>query len=224
MRCTIVLVLCVGLNLDALAAPAVIQPDEAASKDVFVYQFLPTFNFNSGGFAPILSSGKTGTGHDTRSFLQFDLSGVSLDAGETATLNLYVKSASSAGFGVDPTPVAPVIADIYYLTSPWDEATVTWATQPSIGSVVIDSQIIDSINRWVSFDITPLVQVWLANPSMNFGLAVMQNAVVNNGGFVVAVYESASGVNTPYLQIVPEPSMLNLVIVVALMALRRHRR
>lgn len=207
------------------AAPTIIQPNESTSKDGFVYQFLPTFNFDTGGFGALLSSGNTGVGHDTRSFVQFNLTGITLGLGESAKLNLYIGSTASAGFGVNPSTGAPVVTDIYYNTGPWDESTLTWNAQPSIGSIVIDSKTMDAINQWVTFDITSLVQVWLSNPSTNFGLAVVQHAAVSNGGPVVAVYDSSAGTNKPSLQIVPEPEMATMFIITFLVGVwRRWRR
>ena len=210
----------------AAAAPAVIQPDENASKDAFVYQFLPTFNFDSAGFQTLLASGRTSSGHDLRSFIEFDLTGVALAADEVATLNLFVGDTASAGFGVNPSPAAPVTANVSAAQGAWSESALNWNNQPAVGPLVA-SEAIDGIGHWVSFDVTPQVQSWLASPGTNFGFAVMQDAIVTNGGPVVAVYESSSGVNRPYLQIavIPEPAA-GLVTASALMlaGLRRSRR
>jgi hypothetical protein len=208
------------------ADPVVIQPDEPQSNDVFVYQFLSNMNFNSGGFGALLASGRTTSGHDLRSFLQFDLTGVTLDPGEMATLNLYVGSTTSAGFGIDPSPAAPVVTNVHRATGAFDESTATWATQPPFDAASSATRTIDGINRWVSFDVTALVQSWLANPGTNFGFTVTQQDAVSNNGPVVAVYESAAGTNKPFLEIapVPEPGAAGLALACASGMLLRRKR
>lgn len=210
------------LVTSSFGATYIISPDESTSKDVFVYEFLSTTNFNGAGFNQLLSSGATGSGHDTRSLIQFDLSGVTLDPGGSATLNLYVGDTAPAGFGVSPSASAPVTTQIRYNQAAWDESTVAWGTLPAMSSTVIDSKSIDSINHYVSFDVTALVQAWLANPSNNFGFAIVQAAAVDNGGKVVAVYDSSAGTNRPFLQIVPEPMSLGWLGLAAL--LKRRKR
>jgi hypothetical protein len=212
-----------GVASVAGAGPVIIQPDEPQSNDTFTYQFLSTMNFNTGGFGALLASGRTASGHDLRSFLRFDLTGVTLDPGETATLNLRVGSTAAAGFGVNPSPAAPVVSNVHGVNAAWDESSVTWASQPAFDPTVAASRTIDAIDEWVSFDVTPLVQSWLANPATNFGFAVVQDAIVNNNGPVVAVYESAASANKPFLQIVPEPAAGLVFTCAAAMLLRRRR-
>jgi hypothetical protein len=91
-------------------------------------------------------------------------------------------------------------------------------------NTLIDRQVIDGTNRWETFDVTSLVQGWLSNPSTNFGLAVIQPGVVidGSGQKVAAVYDSASGINRPFLQIVPEPTTIGAAMV--LLALLRRQR
>jgi hypothetical protein len=218
--------LAVGAASVARADPVILQPDEPQSKDVFVYQFLSNMNFDTGGFGALLASGRTSSGHDLRSFLQFDLTGVTLNAGEIATLNLRVGSTAAAGFGVNPSPAAPVVANVHRGTGAWDESAVTWGTQPPFDAAAAASRTISGIDQWVSFDVTPLVQSWLSNPGTNFGLAVTQQDVVSNNGPVVAVYESSAGANKPYLQIapVPEPGAAGLAFTGASAMLLRRKR
>ena len=224
MRRLLCTIFAAGVASAAVANPVTIQPDEPQSNDAFAYQFLSTMNFNTGGFGALLGSGRTASGHDLRSFVQFDLSGVTLNPGETASLNLYVGSTAAAGFGVNPSPTAPVVTNVYGASSAWDEATLTWANQPATNPTVVAAQTIDGINQWKRFDVTPLVAAWLANPGANFGFAVTQDAIVTNNGPVVTVYDSAAGANKPFLQIVPEPaSAVTLGAGAAALLLRRRR-
>lgn len=212
-----------------VSAQTVIQPTNAQSKDAFVYSFLATTNFNNfPGFDVILASGKSSSGHDLRSLVQFDLTGVTLQPGEIARFNLFVTDGGSVGFPVvNPTPAAPVTTDLFPVTSAWDPATVTWAMQPSFGASAIDSQVISGVGRYVEFDVTAQVQAWLANPSSNFGFSVQQRAVVLNGGSVQAVYHSAAAGNRPFLYVgvVPEPgSILGLASASIMLTFRRRGR
>jgi hypothetical protein len=206
----------------ASAAPTVIQPTEITSKDVFLYEGAPG-NWNGAPFGHLLSSGMTGTGHDIRTLVQFDLTGVTIDPGETATLNLFT---AAGPFGASPTPAFPVIVDVYAATSTWDETTVQWSDQPTFGASSIASKSIDGVGQWVSFDVTSQVQAWLANPATNFGFVITQPSVALNGTGqkVVAAYSSAAGANPPSLFVaVPEPAALAPMALVVLAARRRRR-
>jgi hypothetical protein len=208
----------------ASANPVVVQPDEAASSDTFIYQFLPTFNFETSGpgFQALLSSGETGTGHATKSLIQFDLTGVSISPGESAYLWLYVRDTTTTGFGQNPSSGFPVTANVAAVTSAWTEISVNWGNPPAAGGTIASASI-DGINKWVAFDVTSTVEGWLVNPSTNFGFVISQPSAVLNGGPVVAVYDSASGGNHPAL-IVPEPASMGLLAVGAAALLARRRR
>lgn len=208
----------------AVAAPAIVQPGPATAEDTFVYQFLPTFNFDGSGWNALFATGTTGSGHDIRGLIRFDLSGLSLAPGEVATLNLWVTDTAAAGFGVSPSPAGPVTTDVHVATSAWNAGTVTWATQPTFNTAIVDSELIDGIFRWVSFDVTPVVGQWLADPASNFGFVVTQRDVVNNGGRVMGVFDASAGQNRPFLQIapVPEPAGLAILGGTAMLLVRRR--
>lgn len=205
----------------------VIQPTAAESKDTFVYSFLPTFNFNaSPGFDVILASGRSSTGHDLRSLIQFDLTSASLAPGQIATLNLFVTDRTAVGFPVaDPSPAFPVQADLFPVTQAWDAAAVTWGSQPATGATAVASEAIDGVNKYVTFDVTSQVQAWLDNPASNFGFSIQQPEVVLNGGSVQAVYHSAGNTQRPFLYVGPVPEPTTLAVLASaggLLILRRR--
>lgn len=79
----------------------------------------------------------------TQSFLRFEVVGL---VGEPtgAVLRLWVTDKSASAPEVRP------------VTSPWEEATVTWATRPSVGSAVDDTGSV-SAGRFVEYDVSDLV-------------------------------------------------------------------
>jgi hypothetical protein len=219
-----------SLAAGSAAIAVTIQPNEGTSKDSFVYEFLPGFNFNSPPFGALLTAGKTGIGHDTESLVQFDLTTVGLTAAQvtSATLQIWATSAAAAGFGVDPSPAGPIQIDLYSVAgaSPaWTESTVTWASKPTTGSLVA-STTLSGINQWIAFDVTSLVKQWLDGSLANNGLLLRENAVVGSDpNFVVSVFDSSAGQHAPLLTVVPEPSGLLLAglgLPIVALAIRRR--
>src|SRR4051812_34581704 len=92
------------LLLNTLAPAVVIQPTDAQSHDVFLYQGVPTTNFNGPGFGAILGTGNSnGGGHDAESLIRFDFTSLSeIPVGGKAVLNLYVTTSPGIP-AVDPT-------------------------------------------------------------------------------------------------------------------------
>jgi hypothetical protein len=229
------LILTAAVLFSCNAAQAItINPSEATSKDTFGYQFLPAMNLNGGGFGSFLPAGKTSTGHDTKSILEFDLTGVGLTGAQvsSATLNLYIIDSPETGFGISPTPGAPITVNLSALTAAWDESTVGWSTIPASGAEY-DSLVINGINQIVSFDVTFLVQDWLNGDLVNNGLILEADAAVGlSPDWVYAVFASSGNTNytIPSLTItpVPEPSTIVLafcaVPALAWVAIRRKNR
>lgn len=62
-------------------------------------------------------------------------------------------------------------AKLLKITSPWDEYSVTWNTQPSVDTSVY-STLIQSTSQQqdYSIDVTSIVQSWVSNPTSNNGL------------------------------------------------------
>ncbi|HVT90420.1 MAG TPA: DNRLRE domain-containing protein [Tepidisphaeraceae bacterium] len=213
------------------AAPITIQPDEAASKDAFVYQGLATsFNsdtYNSGQFVSLLSSGASGSGHDTKTYIQFDLSTIPVGGISNATLNLYVGDSSITGFGGSPTAASPITANVHRVIDGWTESGVMYSPAVSYSSTVEAFQVISGIDAYISFDVTALVQAWLAGTFTNNGFAIDQPSVVVDsvsGLKNIAVYDSASGTHTPFLSVtVPEPAGLVLLSLLPAFAMSRRR-
>ena len=219
MICRVFFTLAVCAAACRAALGVTIQPNEPASDDVFAYQFLSTSNWDTGPFAGLLAAGKTVSGHDTESFLKFDLTSVPYAPSEvtSATLSVYVGDTSTTGFGSNPTAVSPAQVDLYPITAAWVEGTLNWNTKPTIAGVATDSLSVTGISQWIDFDVTSLVVDWLDGSLTNNGLSLVMGAVAAVPSTAV-VFDSSAGTNKPVLTVVPEPScaLLALLAVPAL--------
>lgn len=128
--------------------------------DAWIETGNPTANYgNSPGLHVVYVPG--GSGWTERSLLYFNLSG--LPGGATvdnATLTLNLES----GYGL-----STVTLDAYDLLASWSESGVTWANQPTAGSLRA-SQSVGSSAGSVTWDLTALVAGWQAGTITNYGL------------------------------------------------------
>lgn len=207
----------------------------------------------SPGFDPA-SATNVDTGHDGFSWIKFDLSGVVVPPNQPIKAKLHLWALD--GFGItaafaNPSAAEPVETEVYAAGGPWDEQSLTWDTQgpvlPGFGSPV-DTVTQTGVNRWVMFDVTSLVESWLADPSSNNGFFLRQKEIVPTAnltsgltGVVSSLYASswfgdpsAPAFNTssdqrfrPILQIaeVPEPAtaVMSLMAVGSLVLGARRR-
>ena len=217
-----------ALAASSLATPVVIAPDEASSKDTFIYSAIPTFNFGTRDYlgASVESSGV----HTTTSLIQFDLAGQAVAANEAASLSIFVRTSAGTPFAAvssEPSANFPVTVDIYKVTSAWDEATTTWASRPSTDAAPVASFVANGVQQYFSADLTSLVQSWIANPASNFGIELRQRSVVSVPGAPDAApfFQSSNAANRPTLTIavVPEPLTLAALGFVPMLAARRRR-
>lgn len=121
----------------------------------------------------------------TRAYLLFPLSAIPAGATVTsASLQVYVNDwpfDGSASLGV------------YRVTASWDEG-LTWATRPAADGTLRDSAEVSSVEGWVSWDVTSLVQAWhsgTANYGFMLGGAPTPEAVVGDGWAAAAVGRTA---------------------------------
>lgn len=252
----------------AMAAVNVtLQPDEASSEDVFIYEFgvdgvfgipaprrtnldtstlsalsppaaVPFGNFlGTSNTAPRTDAGGVERAHDTKTLIRFDLGLLNLTSSAvgSATINLYGVAALSPF--ESPSAAHPVTTDLYQVLGPWSESGVTWETAPMTVATPASSAVQNSVNGWVSLDVTALVRGWLDAPASNYGVLLAQRDVVEfivdgDDRSVGALYASSASADAslrPFLQIsaVPEPASVLMMGgglgLILLMARRRTR-
>jgi PKD repeat protein len=124
-----------------------------------------------------LRLGNSSSPGDYRSFLRFDVSGLTGPVA-SAKLRLYVTEASSVGgqaFRADPG---------------WVEGTLNWNNQPAMPGSVLSTVGSVAQNTWVEFDVTAAVT---GNGVVNLGLRTTSQSSV--------IYSSREGANKPQLVI-----------------------
>ena len=191
----------------ALPAAAVeLRPDEAMSKDVFVYAFevpgtlgvpgVPAeINFDEPNvpdtaLAPFgqqlgvaestpftLPDDPTVREHTTRSLLEFDLASLGVDPSRVRSASLQVTGIGNLPPFAPPSEEFPITVDLKPVLEDWDEGAVTWNTRPDVGGLT-DSTVMSSGFQTLSFDLTEEVMGWLDDPTSNFGVELSQRDVV----------------------------------------------
>jgi len=130
------------------------------------------------------------TGHWAVTMLRFDLSSLPSDAViDTADLRLFLNDASGA---------SSVSIVAHYVTSSWDEATVTWNNSPSTGTSGVAASIDDATGSYKSWEVSSFAQSWIDDPSSNHGVLL----IGPEGGYYERWFASReSPGNSPRLEV-----------------------
>ena len=114
-----------------------------------------------------------------------------LDTLPPGTVGLDVEKATVLMW-VNNVPLGGSIA-VFALTSPWQEATVTYNTQPGLSAQPIATlPIVAAMERqYVAIDVTAQVRSWLDTPGTNHGLAIRA------AGPVSVAFDSKENVGIP---------------------------
>jgi hypothetical protein len=101
-------------------------------------------------------------------FAKFDLSTSSGSPVDLAILEISANDVKKSG-----------VIEVYAVLGNWTEAGITHATRPSLAAVPVAAFLVSGSDtgQTIPVDITPLVNQWLANPSTNFGLALVPTDV-----------------------------------------------
>ncbi|MGE0862028.1 MAG: DNRLRE domain-containing protein [Gammaproteobacteria bacterium] len=185
-----------------------LQPDEASSKDVFVYEFgvggtlgiptpprttnLDTVTLNGITPPPVpfgLFLGAANTdpqigaqgevrAHDAKTLIQFDLSLLNITAARVASASINLYALPALPPFESPDAAHPVTIDLRRVLANWGEQSATWENQPTVAASPTSTVVQGGVDQWLSFDITGLVRDWLADPASNFGVQLAQRDVV----------------------------------------------
>ena len=103
----------------------------------------------------------TSTSANSRSFLQFDLSGVVATTIQSAILRIYENTA--------PTSAAGSVT-LNRVTSAWTNANVSYNQSIDTASAITGFYDPSNLDLYTDINITSWVQGWLSNSSTNYGL------------------------------------------------------
>ena len=171
-----------AVGLLPLSASAVTA---TALADAHTNSALPSNNF---GNLPTLNVGGTYS-----SLMQFDFS--SLPAGTTggsvakATLYLWINKVGTVG-----------AIDIRTVTRAWGEASVTQATQPTIGGVAYTVPV-TSAGNYIAVDVTTDVKNWIDYPSTALGFALSASTSAPSTSVFIDSKENIATGHVAYLDI-----------------------
>ena len=141
--------------------------------------------------------------------VEFDLSGLAAGISiDTATLSLYHEYNACLGCRYD----------IFRVTSPWDEGTVTFDTAPTYDSTAFASLTIGDSSSLVNrdWDLTSLVAGWVSGTYANYGFWIEEIPIQGSAGAYFRSSDNTGG-EGPRLSIdytatsVPEPGTLALL-------------
>jgi len=145
------------LAAGSFIAPGLVAQNAPTVSDVTISSASPTTNFNTGTGAQTLNIAPGNAG-----LVQFDLSEFSPSATvSVAYLQVYANQVTTGG-----------TLNFTVVTSPWNENTVTFATQPATTGSPFASVGVSTANSFALVNVTAQVQSWLASPATNFGLEI----------------------------------------------------
>ncbi|MEU0566878.1 DNRLRE domain-containing protein [Nonomuraea sp. NPDC005983] len=163
-----------------------LQPDWFWSEDTYVNSAAPNANYADGWRLPV---GKTSAGAINRSLINIPV------LGELPDENVQVDQARfEVYFDQALGETGPVTIGAHEITSDWSIFDVSWGSQPSFNATPASTVTRQpgELSRWHSFDVTQVVQGWLGQEVMSYGLmlkAADESATAKVGG---PVYEAAT--------------------------------
>ena len=168
-----------SLNSSAQQGKLILQPDSICGKDALVWN-APGYNNGNTNYGTMDAIGShawtnNGTPDTARSLLQFDMSAIPPGAViNYAYLSLFNNPTTAYAQGQHSTLSGGNDLYIQRITSPWDENTVIWFTQPpgtTQNQVIVPSS--TSANQdYPGINVTNLVQDMVDNPFSSFGFMI----------------------------------------------------
>lgn len=184
--------------------------------DTFVDEWAPN---NVWGASSGLRVRNTGNGPwECDSLVKFDIT--SIPPGTpipSATLHLYYFAWQDSNPAGRPLRCRRVTRD-------WEEETVTWNTRPGWSSVITDAVPVPGSYGWMEWDVTEDVQAFVNGDEVDFGWVIRDETYWGGSGIpFMRFYSKEYGEFTPYLEVVPEPGTLGLLLLGSLVILSRRR-
>ena len=125
--------------------------------------------------------------YDARAYLAFDVSEIPTGAEiVSAMLELYLDEAMAVG---------PYSVRVHGVGETWEETAITWSNQPDPGTLY-DTQSVDGVRGYKSWEVTDLVKTWLGKFRINHGLVLTPGT---KASFGFAFYSSESLIAPPRL-------------------------
>jgi hypothetical protein len=155
---------------------------------------------------------------ESHSLVRFDIS--SIPPGTeipSATLYLYYF------LHWDNSPAGRPLS-AYRITSDWDEETVNWNRRPSHASQVTSYAAVPSWYTWMAWDVTNDVQAFVNGDEEDYGWTIIDETFWPGSGIPFTFFRTKEyGSYIPYLEVVPEPGTLGLLLLGSLVILSRRR-
>ena len=165
-----------GFNTAAVGAivTTIIQPDASCAKDALIKRCLScgTDSLNYGTSPGFVAEGWDINGDPiiSRSILQFDVTAIPVNSViQSAFLSLYFDPSGVNGYQAGKNNGLVIKA-----TSPWEENTVSWASQPNT-TIVQNAAIPISVlptQDYPAINIKNMIQYFVNNPDKNSGMII----------------------------------------------------
>ncbi len=184
--------------------------------DTFVDEWVPNHAWGSSSRMMIRNTGNGPWEADP--LVRFDISSIPPGTNiPSATLYLYYYRWQ------DSNPAGRPLT-CYRITSNWNEGTTTWNTQPTRASTVTSSATVPSSFQWMHWDVTDDVENFVNGSVNDYGWMIMDETYWGGGSIpLMGFYSKEAPQLIPYLEVVPEPGTLGLLLLGSLVILSRQR-
>lgn len=137
-----------------------------------------------------------GSAKITRGLMKFNLDTVPANAAIVhAKLHLFL-------YGSCDLANRAHTVSVYSVLDPWAEETVTWNTQPTMGSLLGSGTVQSRSYGWYSIDVTNLVKQWVSGALPNNGLLLRgPESSDNQSAMLEFLTRNAPAAYVPYLEI-----------------------
>lgn len=203
LRITLSLLIIFSSSFSNAQFQVILQPNAIAGKDAVISSDYTTLNIGSHVDFDAYAWTVGGVFTILRSLIQFDISTVPVNSIITsATLTLYNNPTSSSTNAIHQSLTGSNMGYFEKITQPWNEMTVTWATQPNttpINRIILPQS--TSPHQDYVLDVTSFVQDAYLNPSTSFGWMLKLQTEINYRSLIFASSDNANPSKWPKLVI-----------------------